>query len=322
MPTWGEINQEFIKRREKGEQSPDPLRREFLSKLHGHTQRDTILYASNWTQPKDINPGLLSIIPEDIQGFMEVIYGLKGPNLDLILHSPGGSAEVTEALVIYLRSKFNHIRAIIPHAAMSAATMFACACDEIVMGKHSFLGPIDPQMNLNTRLGPMSVPAQAILDEFEKAKIECQDPRKIGVWLPIIEQFGPALIIQCENAKTLAKNLVGEWLETNMFKKDPNGKERAQRISEYLSNHDNFKTHGRHIDRKKLESLDIKIEYLEKDPKLQDLVLSVFHATTITFDQTPAVKIIENNNGKAFVRLTPTISLIQGEPTIKKPKKR
>jgi ClpP class serine protease len=28
--------------------------------------------------------------------------------------------------------------------AMSAATMIACAADVIVMGKHSFLGPIDP----------------------------------------------------------------------------------------------------------------------------------------------------------------------------------
>jgi len=322
MPTWGELNKQSLNRIGKGEKSPDPLRRDYLDKLHRHTQRDTILYASNWTQPKDINPGLITITPEDVQGFMEVIHGLKGPNLDLILHSPGGSAEVTEALVIYLRSKFNHIRAIIPYAAMSAATMLACACDEIVMGKHSFLGPIDPQMNLNTRLGPMSVPAQAILDEFEKAKKECQDPNKIGVWLPIIEQFGPALIIQCENAKTLAKNLVGEWLETNMFKNDPNGKKKSQKISDYLSNHDNFKTHGRHIDRKKLESLDLKIIYLEKDQVLQDLVLSVFHATTITFDQTTAVKIIENNNGKAFVRLTPTISLIKKEPEMKKPKRR
>jgi hypothetical protein len=40
-------------------------------------------------------------------------------NLDLLLHTRGGSAEATNAIVTYLRQKFNHIRVIIPQAAMS-----------------------------------------------------------------------------------------------------------------------------------------------------------------------------------------------------------
>ncbi|MCB5658491.1 hypothetical protein LIQ27_20525, partial [Bacteroides fragilis] len=51
------------------------------------------------------------------------------------------------------------------------------------------------------------------------------------------------------------------------------------------------------------ESKGLKIEYLEKDSQLQDLVLSVFHATTHTFSSTPAMKIIENQNGKAFIKI-------------------
>ncbi|MBQ6152900.1 MAG: hypothetical protein IJJ15_04055 [Ruminococcus sp.] len=31
---------------------------------------------------------------------------------------------------------------------MSAASMLSCACDEIIMGKQSSIGPIDPQMTL------------------------------------------------------------------------------------------------------------------------------------------------------------------------------
>lgn len=105
---------------------------------------------------------------------------LRGPSLDLILHSPGGSAEAIEAIVSYLRTKFSDIRVIIPQSAMSAATMLACASDRIVMGKHSFISPIDPQMILSTQVGVQSVPAQAILDQFEMAKSECEDPRKLG----------------------------------------------------------------------------------------------------------------------------------------------
>ena len=81
---------------------------------------------------------------------MEVICGLSSSKLDLIVHSPGGSAEVTEALVSYIRTKFADVRVIVPQAAMSAATMLACSANTIMMGKHSFLGPIDPQFILAT----------------------------------------------------------------------------------------------------------------------------------------------------------------------------
>ncbi|MGQ9583288.1 MAG: SDH family Clp fold serine proteinase [Thermoplasmatota archaeon] len=96
----------------------------------------------------------------------------------------------------YLRAKFNDIRVIIPHAAMSATTMLACASNKIVMGKHSFLGPKDPQLILQTQLGRQAVPAQAILGEFEMDKRECQDPNKLGSWLPILGQCGPALLVR------------------------------------------------------------------------------------------------------------------------------
>ena len=53
--------------------------------------------------------------------------------LDLILTSPGGSPEAAEAIMGYLRSRFDHIRAVVPVAAMAAVTMMSLACDEIPM---------------------------------------------------------------------------------------------------------------------------------------------------------------------------------------------
>lgn len=154
MPTWGEILKELVDFQTKEKKLPfDFVRRKYLRMLYQQTKRNTILYATSWTQPKDVPSQSISIVDEDIQGFMEVISGVSGKALDIIIHSPGGSAEATESLVIYLRSKFDHIRAIIPHGAMSAATMLACAADEIVMGNHSFIGPIDPQIIVHTRLG-------------------------------------------------------------------------------------------------------------------------------------------------------------------------
>jgi hypothetical protein len=153
--------------------------------------------------------------------------------LDIIIHSPGGSAEATEALVVYLRSKFDHIRAIIPYGAMSVATMLACSANEVIMGKHSFIGPVDPQIIVNTRLGLQAVPAQAIIEQFERARQECKTPENLGVWIPILEQYGPALIVQCENAIELSRTLVAEWLEQYMFL----DKEKSGEIAGKLSDH-------------------------------------------------------------------------------------
>ncbi len=76
------------------------------------------------------------------------------------------------------------------------------------MGKHSFIGPIDPQLILHTQVGVQAVPAQAILDQFKLAKSECEDPNKLGSWIPILSQYGPALLIQCATALELSQQLV------------------------------------------------------------------------------------------------------------------
>ena len=51
-----------------------------------------------------------------------------------------------------------------------------------------------------------------------------------------------------------------------------------------------------------LAKMGLVIEPLEEDQELQDRVLSVHHAATISISQTNATKIIENNNGKSFIQ--------------------
>jgi hypothetical protein len=307
MPTWSGILAE-IKREHPQHQADvfDFVRRRYLTTLSAHTGRNTILYATNWIQPgKD--PWGVSINDEDIQGLMEVIHGLRGEKLDLILHSPGGSPEAAAAIVLYIRSKFSDIRVIIPHEAMSAATMMSCAANKVIMGRHSFIGPIDPQFIIPNQYGMMtSVPAQAILDQFDMARQECRDPKKIGAWLPILSQYGPALLVQSQNAIDLSKKYAKEWLEQYMFA----GTERvanAEVVAKSLSDHKRFKSHGHHINRDEARSIGLIVEDLETDHQFQDLVLSVYHATTHTFGGTPAIKIIENQNGRAFIRVQATI---------------
>jgi hypothetical protein len=228
MPSWGEIAREIatvdLAQVPAGTSPFDVVRRKYLVAMHGLTGRPTIIYATRWTMPTPVGifpPAMLSITQNDIHGFMEAVYGLTDRSLDLIIHSPGGSAEAAEAIVLYLRSKFDHVRVFVPHMAMSAATMLACAADEIVMGNHSFIGPIDPQLQLQTSLGPRTVPAQAITQQFEMAQTASANPVALRAWIPMLTQYGPDLLAACQNASDLSKALVTKWLTNYMFRSDP-----------------------------------------------------------------------------------------------------
>lgn len=252
---------------------------------------------------------MLLINEADLQGLMETVHGMDKSGLDLILHSPGGSAEAVESLVSYLRAKFNDIRVIIPQAAMSAATMLACAADTIVMGRHSSLGPIDPQIPIQTNAGTRLVPAQTIIHQFYNAQNDVETrPSSVPAWIPLLSQYYPGLLHQCMNATDLAKDLVSKWLASYMFVRDTDGHQRAAKIATYLSEHDNFKSHGRHIDPKTAKELGLAVYDLEQDQEFQDLVLSVFHATTITCDGTGVMKIIENHLGKSYVKFQDVVN--------------
>ena len=318
MPAWNEILTEF-QHPPQGQTPntwPDAVRRKYLAALQAHTQRNVILYATRFTaQGPDIPPPLITIAEEDMNGIMTVVHGLRGKKLDLILHSPGGSLEAAEAIVEYLRSKFSDIRVIVPHLALSAATMVACSADRVVMGKHSFLGPIDPQILIRSPLGgQVFVPAQAIKDQFDKAVAECRDPKKLPAWVPMLQQYGPHLLIACDDAAAFAESLVAKWLKRWMFKHDGDKEDKANKLAAWLANHKEWKSHGRHIPRWQLQRKGMIIEHLEKDAKFQDAVLSVFHATTHTFGFTVAAKIIENHTGNAFIKIVPVQPVMQPMP--------
>jgi len=316
VATWGDILNELKALHAKKHPAPfDYVRRRYLAELQQHTGRNIVLYASAWTQTlPDVPPEFVSMTEEDVQGFMEVFHGLPSDGLDLILHLPGGTAETTEAIVSYIRSKFGDVRVIVPHAAMSAATMLACSSQRVIMGSHSFLGPIDPQMILDTPLGRMAVPAQAILDQFETARQECEDPKGLAAWVPILPQYGPALLIQCTHALALSKELVSKWLMQYMFKGQSDAEAKAMSVANSLADHNWFKTHGRHINRDQARSFGVLVDDLEADQKLQDLVLSVFWAASHTFNGTPAVKLIENHLGRAYVKTLKVVAVPRVPP--------
>lgn len=294
MASWNEILDRFG-------QMPSPydaVRREYISRLSACTGRNTILYYSAWLQKSLMANGSFDfgINDNDKTGFMTCIYKMdKSKGLDLILHTPGGDISATESLVVYLKSIFgNDIRVIVPQMAMSAGTMIACCAKEIIMGKHSNLGPIDPQYGMYR--------AHGIIEEFNSIKQEyTTNPNTSLAWGPILSKYTPTLIGECQKAIDWSNGLVEQWLTENMFSKDPKAVDKARAIVDYIGSHALTKSHSRHLHIKDLQNLGLKITELENDAVLQDLVLSIHHSTIITFGSTKAAKIIENQNGISFI---------------------
>ncbi len=287
-----------------GERSTqDVIRREYLRKLHDLVKRDVILYAANFSQPMANMPGaLVSIHDGDVQQLMSVISELgrddnqRSAELDLILHSPGGSLAAAEQIVCYLRKLYKYIRVIVPQNAMSAATMMACAADEILMGHHSALGPTDPQVVK----GGNYFSAHSIINEFNAAKNEIKkDMSTLPLWTSRIAPWPPGLLDDCDRAIKLSQEVVAEWLHKYMKMDEADAKKAAKELADA----NRHKTHDRPLNFDKLKLLKLAVKPLEGDQNLQDAVLSVFHATTVTFESTSCVKIVENHLGKGVYQV-------------------
>ena len=298
MPNWSEVLKEIdgVQESISRQSSLDIVRRKYLKRLFNLTHRNVIAYYSGFLQKPRYEDCIIN--DNDKNGFMTAIHQLdRSLGLDLLIHTPGGSTASVESLVDYLHKMFDrNIRAFIPQTAMSAGTMLACACKEIVMGKHSNLGPIDPQFG--------GIPASGVIEEFETAKEQIKkDPSCIPLWQVIIGKYHPAFIGDCVKAISWSKDMVRSWLENVMFYGDCNAKQISLSIVDHLCDHAHHKSHDRHITIDDCKNINLKVIELESlDKKLRDTVLTIHHSFMHTFGHSQtAIKIIENHRGIAMV---------------------
>jgi ATP-dependent protease ClpP protease subunit len=285
----------------------DIVRRIYLAKLHEKiNKRNVIAYYSGWLSKPKIEG--TEINDEDKNGFMLCVHKMeKSKGLDLILHTPGGDGAATESLIFYLREMFgNDIRAVIPQIAMSAGTIIACSCKSILMGKHSNIGPVDPQFG--------GIPAIGVLSELARAWEEIkEDQRASLLWNPILGRLTPSFVQQCE--WSIGKDLIGKALREGMFNGEAGQEEKMEKIIKWLSDLSDNKTHSRHFHYKECQENGLKIEMLEDgDAELQDLVLTVHHCFMLSLMNSHSYKIIENHLGRAMVKQIAPQFMLQMPP--------
>jgi len=92
-------------------------------------------------------PVLKYITIEDSEEVIRAIQ-MTDPNIpiDLVLHTPGGLVLASYQIAHAIKYRPGKVTVHVPHFAMSGGTLIALAADEIVMGDHAMLGPVDPQI--------------------------------------------------------------------------------------------------------------------------------------------------------------------------------
>lgn len=296
MPTWNEINAEISQLGTAN--ACDQVRTKYLGQLEARVGRTVIAYYSGFLQKRTPDGRFhpeCAITDLDMNGFMAVVHNVpRNRGLDLILHTPGGGTEATRALVEYLYKMFGRdIRAIVPHMAMSAGSMIACACREVVMGKHSCLGPCDPQVKGH--------PAMGILAEVDQALIEIKkEPLKQIVYQQIFAKYPPAFILDCERSVDGSRDMVGAWLAANMLAGEADPAAAAKATIDRFMDYRGTTEHGHHFLIDKCRDMGLKVLAMEGDQGLQEDILSVHHSFVASFARTNAIKIIQNAAGATW----------------------
>lgn len=288
MPSWSKILERVQAVSNEGNEL-NLIRSEYLNKINDITGRNVISYYSCWLK----TPGApnSSINDQDQNAFMNAVHQLdRRQGLDLILHTPGGDLAATENIVKYLHTIFSgDIRAIIPQISMSAGTIIAMSCPQVIMGKQSCLGPIDPQMG--------GVACQAVLAEFDKAVSDiASKPSSAPLWQVIVSKYNPTFLTSCQNAIKWSEHMMEEFL----LKANPDID--LSKVKDVFLNNNNSYSHSRHITIETCKSVGLNICNLEDNQDLQDAVLSLHHAYMILFDKFNISKVVENQNGSSFIQ--------------------
>ncbi len=181
---------------------------------------------------------------EDSEEILQEIR-VTGPSkpIDFVLHCPGGLALPAEQIAMAIRDNPSKVTVIVPHYAMSGATLVALAADEILMDPHSVLGPLDPQIQ--------GVPAPVLI--------------KIADMKPI-QYASDSMLISAEIAK---KALSRMQAFTTFLLKDKMDEARARKVANFLTG--GYMTHDTPITAKEAQILGLPVK-IGIPPKIYTLL--------------------------------------------------
>jgi len=204
-------------------------------------------------------------------------------NLDLLLHTTGGSGDAAEKFVEMCRRHCRfEFRVIVPNMAKSAGTLIALGADAILMGYCSELGPIDPQIQIIVSGKPQWVSAWTFIRTRDLLQQKAQDAiarsENPAVYLQQLAGVDPVFVTHCEQLMTFARQLVRKFVFTR-FSKNDLAQEWADKVVGFLSNVEEHISHGRLILARELQQHcvpPLQVEELPEDGELWQVLWELY----------------------------------------------
>jgi hypothetical protein len=266
-------------------QNEGTVHHQTIAEVEALTKRNLIVYESFFSHPA-------GIIDEPDDGWIErlltsVDLTRYEGTLDLFINSPGGNPTTAEKIILTCRSYCDSFRVIVPSSAMSAATLIAMGSDSIVMTPTAEIGPIDPQMRMQTPQGPISRSAAAWVDAYrdlvnkmQQAIVGNQPPHP---YAEMLRKLDPSWIQVCLKARQLAEKIAADYLRKHML----NGRtpdEVQAVVKHFLTEGEEF-AHGRAIRSEKAREYGLAVETIEQGAPLWAAVVTL-HARCEHYVQT------------------------------------
>ena len=270
-------------------------------------KRPLICYLANVLNPVVGSATSISIDNSDDTPFLEMLKTISKDNdsIDVMLVTPGGSAEIVDYFVKKLRSRFQRIAFILPYMAMSAGTIFCMSGDELIMDDAAFFGPIDPQVPSRNGL---FVPAQSLMTLISTIQKRGQEQVVKGLrpdWtdIQILNNLDPKEIGNAINASKLSTDLVTNYLKTYKFRywtnhsdgrpvTDEDRANRAHEIATQLCDNSLWLSHSSRITRDMASKIcKLKIEYPEDTYGLSRAIKRFWALMQLTFENNSIAKV-------------------------------
>lgn len=241
---------------QQGRQNRQSLIRK-IEKFDRTNPRRLLIYVANTDHQGS------ALTPADIVPLGDALAQIgRVENLDLMIHTFGGSGETAEKIVEMCRCHCeSEFRVIVPNMAKSAGTLIALGADKIVLGYCSELGPIDPQIRIVVGNSPQLVSAwtfirarDALIEKVNQATAKQENP---AAYLQQLAAIDPVFVTHCDQLMIFAKQLGRKWIASRLRATNATAEEAeklADKVISFLSNVEEHITHGRLILARELKS--------------------------------------------------------------------
>lgn len=298
---------------ERGEHEGDEARSSAVQQAQLQRERLFAAVESGWQVPGRLIAFVArfgregcEVEERDIPAFESMLNSIgQVPNLLLMIHSPGGSAETAEKIIDMCRRHCSDtFRVIVPNKAKSAATLMAFGADAIVMGYCSELGPIDPQFLLAAGNVPHQISALSVIQARDELLSKVEECRSSGRDItPYLAQLNtstmePAWIRECERQVAFSNDFAIKWLSQYMLSRfhpdwtNRRLKAKARQIARNFTSADERWSHGRMIGPEECARIGLKVEYLEEDNPLWSNIFEIYTRCDYLLGNYDKVKII------------------------------